>query len=107
MRLGARVVRATGATKHYQGLPPELTPGRDTRIQLPTADMVILVFEDETPGDCYLYRYTRDGKSVGDTWHPSAAEAREQASFEFEITAWREVPTDVVNAVSFILSDPR
>jgi hypothetical protein len=44
-------------------------------------------------GGFFLYRYDPEGRCIADTWHPTLAEAREQATFEFDIAAtdWVEV----------------
>jgi hypothetical protein len=56
-----------------------------------------------------LERYPATGTFAGDTWHRDAAEARAQADFEFpeRITAWRDVPDEVDDPVTFALQDPR
>lgn len=45
----------------------------------------------------YLYRYRVDGECVGDTWHPTIDQAKEQATFEYGdlLQEWQEIPSDV------------
>lgn len=58
--------------------------GLDTKGDLPVAFRVEIV----TTGDgIYLIRYDKDGEFCGDTWHQSINEAKEQACFEFNISA--------------------
>ena len=89
--------------KHYLGLPPELTGGKDIRQELPTAVLAII---EEAADGIFLKRYDRDGNCVGDTWHMNIAGAKAQALFEYEdaIAGWEEVPNEVADAVSFGLS---
>jgi hypothetical protein len=81
-------------TKHYIGLPPELSSGRDERHEMPLAAfLVIEEFVDYT----MLIRYSVSGDYAGDTWHMNLQDAFEQASFEYgeRIGAWDELPSDV------------
>jgi len=58
--------------------------GHETTGDLPVALRVEIV----TTGDgIYLIRYGKDGEFCGDTWHQSIDEAKEQACFEFNISA--------------------
>jgi hypothetical protein len=88
---------------HFRGLPPELTGGQDDRERLPGPRVVVI---KEDPDGIFLYRYTEDGSVVGDTWHQSVDEAKEQASFEYGelLNEWREVPSDVSDPVAFALN---
>jgi len=45
VRFGANVERSLGTVKHYVGLPPRLTGGRDTRSLMPTADVALIAEE--------------------------------------------------------------
>ena len=73
----------------------------DPSKMLPVADVVVLVADDE-PG-AMLFRYTVHGEVGGDTWHPSIAEARAQASDEYgeALGPWMEVPEDAPDAHHF------
>ena len=103
----ALVASTTGATKHYHGLPPELTGGRDGRVELPGASFLVL---SGAPGGFYLFRYTEAGTLVGDTWHEDEADALEQVAFEFTLaSAWIDVPAgdEPVAFAQRIVSRPR
>ena len=72
---------------------------------LPEADVVLLV-EDAGPGDgpgAMLFRYSAYGEVGGDTWHPTADDARAQAAAEYgaALQPWEEVPLEVVDAHAF------
>jgi hypothetical protein len=67
-------------TRHFVGLPPELTGGKDTRQQMATA--YFLTIEEEAD-QTFLYRFAKDGVCVGDTWHRNVGEAKEQALYEY------------------------
>jgi len=90
-------------TKHYWGLPPVLTDGEDSRQALGAAR--VLVIEHHSDG-VFLNRYDIDGQPVGDTWHASVDDAREQAEFEYGSTklGWVEVPPAVTDIVAFVLN---
>jgi len=57
----------------------------------------------------FLYRYTDDGKPVGDTWHANIDDAERQLDFEFgsEVRGWIEVPNEVQDEVNFGLTVAR
>ena len=85
---------------HYEGAPPELTGGVDTRREMGTP--AYLVIEDAKDG-VFLYRYGSDGLCVGDTWHESVNDAMHQAVYEYggDMGDWQDVPLQVVDAASF------
>jgi hypothetical protein len=78
--------------RHHEGLPPELTDGEDHRV--PLSHPAILAIEESPRGQIFLYRYSSDGESVGDTWHQSVEEAIEQAEGEYRdvLGPWLRVP---------------
>jgi hypothetical protein len=86
-RIGTR-----SPSRHFEGLPPELTAGVDERVTL--AHPAILTIEESPRGQIFLDRYTLKGEPVGDTWHPTVEEAIEEAQYEYgEILGpWIEVP---------------
>ncbi len=91
------------AVIHFQGMPPVSRGDRDERQRLdPPAYLLI---EPATDGT-FLYRFTRSGACVGDTWHRSAAEARAQAKHEYGDAAgpWLEVPGDMEHAHDYALA---
>lgn len=90
-------------TRHYLGLPPELTGGIDNREGLPHA--VVLTIEETTDG-IFLTRFGIDGSFAGDTWHTSIDDAKHQAKQEYKdlLSEWREVPENVTEIVAFALS---
>jgi hypothetical protein len=66
----------------------------------------ILILEDEG-NRAFLYRYTLKGEFVGDTWHPTVDEARQQATYEYEdsLGEWKEMPPhiDTTDYFAYIL----
>jgi hypothetical protein len=52
--------------------------------------------------DIFLYEFRADG-FIGDTWHQSFDDAKEQAAFEFDVkeSEWRVVPTGIADPVAF------
>jgi hypothetical protein len=69
---------------------------------LPMAD-VLLMTADDDPG-VMLFRYTTAGEFGGDTWHPSVAEARAQAEYEYGealLLPWMDVPEEIGDAHIF------
>jgi hypothetical protein len=89
--------------KHYLGLPPELTGGVDSRQELGPA--YVLVIEESEEGT-FLYRYDVDGRFVGDTWHETVDEAKDQAEHEYHlnILAWADLPSGITDAVKHALT---
>ena len=78
------------ATKHYRGLPPAITGGKDQR-ELMKAPVLIAI-EEKSDG-VFLLRFGADGQLVGDTWHMTVEEAKQQARFEFgDLLQWKAVP---------------
>jgi hypothetical protein len=65
---------------------------------LPEADVLLLI-----PGDdsgAMLFRYTAHGEFAGDTWHATAADARDLAAHEYgtALGEWVAVPEAVSDA---------
>lgn len=58
------------------------------------------------PDGIFLYRFNRSGDCAGDTWHRSAAEARDQASHEYGdlVGPWVQVPQDIGDVHGYVLS---
>ena len=83
-------------TAHTAGFP--LDAGK----LLPTADVLLLVADDDGPG-AMVFRYTAHGELGGDTWHVSVDDALEQADFEYgdAVLGWEDVPADVADAHDF------
>jgi hypothetical protein len=86
--------------RHLQGLPPEVTGRRDERRELPSPAFLLL---EERADGIFLFRHDAQGRCVGDTWHMSVQDAKDQALFEYPGVSldWREVPTDVADPVQF------
>lgn len=89
--------------RHYRGLPPELTGDEETRQQLPRASALLI--EGQSDG-IYVFRLTPDGKVVGDTWHQTMEDAKQQAKYEYgeALTEWEAIPEDVTDPIRFILA---
>jgi len=83
--------------KHYLGFPPALTGGKDTRHEMDVACFLVI---EENPDGVFLYRYDAQGACVGDTWHLSVDDAKQQAAYEFtdRIQKWENIPSDVGDA---------
>jgi hypothetical protein len=84
MRLAAKVCNITGETTHSVAAEGGALPRE--------APVYVEIVEQE--GAYYLFRHDAEGVCIGDTWHLTLDEAKEQAAFEFDIgeTEW-EVPT--------------
>lgn len=90
MNLRARVLKGTGATKHFEG---EITSsGIASTREFPLASWIEIEPRD---GSYYLLYFDDSGECFTDTWHASLADAKEQAKFEFEVQDedWREYPS--------------
>ena len=102
MRLLAFILSGeeSSKVKHFTGLPPALTRGKDTRQEMGRACFLVI---EETPEGVFLYRYGVQGKFAGDTWHLNIDDAKSQAMYEYgaSITTWSEVPVEVQDVIAF------
>ena len=89
--------------KHFVGLPPELTRGVDTRREMGVASYLVIETGQE---GVFLFRFDRQGKRVGDTWHENLDDARDQVSYEYEsaVRSWDEIPEDIEDGAAFGLA---
>jgi hypothetical protein len=73
----------------------------DPAKMLPVADVVLIVAD--AGAGAMLFRYTAHGEFGGDTWHATADDAREQATYEYgdALGEWMEVDADVTDAHVF------
>lgn len=80
--------------KHYQGAPPELTGGTDTRQVMGSPAFLVI---EASPDGVFLYRYDGAGRCVGDTWHMNVDDAKHQANYEYEglVQDWHDVSAEV------------
>ena len=67
---------------------------------------VLLVIEVKTDG-VFLFRFSAERSCVGDTWHKSVGEAKDQAAFEFNelLSTWKVVPEKTDDVFLFGLAD--
>ena len=80
MRLIARVERSTGAASHFEGTVGE--EGSLEATELPVPSTVAI---EERDGGWFLLYIDENGECLGDTWHLTVEDAKEQAAFEFGI----------------------
>lgn len=90
-------------TKHYMGLPPEVTNNINKAKILKVAK-VLVVFDTVVNG-YELYRYDKNGEFAGDTWHETEDDATEQAKFEFNLKGiyWRHIPRDIDDPIKYAI----
>jgi len=88
------------SVRHFIGVPLELTGGKDARVQLPSAKLLIVEQKDE---GYFFFRYANDRSFAGDTWHMRYENAIEQAVFEFKesLGEWITIPDDETDAVAY------
>jgi hypothetical protein len=102
MRLLANILNSNDASKvkHYAGLPPELTGGKETRQELAGASFLVI---EENPDGIFLFRYGVGGDFGGDTWHLNVDDAKHQASYEYgdAVGEWVDVPPEVGDVVAY------
>lgn len=69
----------------------------------PAPDVILLV--GDADGSAMLFRYTAHGELAGDTWHPSAEDAREHAIYDYSdaLGDWVDVPDEVEDAHAFAI----
>jgi hypothetical protein len=63
---------------------------------------MVVVIEERADG-IFLFRFAAGGRLVGDTWHATIEEAKQQAHYEFGglLSEWKPVPEEVEDAFSF------
>jgi hypothetical protein len=68
---------------------------------LPPPDVILLIADDDPGAMCF--RYTAHGEFGGDTWHPSADDAREACIYEYSdaLGGWVDIPDDVEDAHAY------
>ena len=80
MKLKAKVKHATGKTVHGLGT---IVDGKPVMTEVfPPPAWVEIVEENNA---FYLLHFASDGQCMADTWHQTLDEAKQQASYEFEI----------------------
>lgn len=73
---------------------------------LPMPDLLII---EERPEGIFLVRYKLDGTEVGDTWHESIKDAKDQADYEYKdnINEWQQIPDKIKSSFDYALSQSR
>src|SRR5262249_32600184 len=59
----------------------------------PADPTCVRIVEDEH--GVFLFREDSEGRCISDTWHVSVDEAKKQARFEYELSEWTEVTTEM------------
>src|SRR5512146_638085 len=61
------------------------------------------LFVENIDEEAMIYRFTKDGKDGGDTWHETLEHAREQIASEYPgvVGDWIEIPPEVTDCVEF------
>jgi hypothetical protein len=85
---------------HSIGFPRDADPEAD-QTSLPWPDVVVI--DEVSIGNVFLYRLTDRGDMAGDTWHQSVEDAVEQAAFEYGslIGTWSTIPEGVDDGLDF------
>lgn len=93
-------------SRHYRGLPPEVSGNRDLREPLPTPRLLVIV---EAPDGVFLYRLGSDGEDCGDTWHLSVDDALAQVEHEYAglVGDWHAIPERVSDEIEYALMQLR
>jgi len=88
MRIKAYVNTSTGKTKHYS---VSIDPSNGKGLENISAPKWIEISE-ESDG-FHLYHFGDDGICIADTWHETLEDAKEQATFEFDIKGddWKSI----------------
>lgn len=91
-------------TKHYIGLPPEVTGNPLSARPLPIPRFVLFI---EEQNGFYLYRYDLAGNFAGDTYHGTIPDAMKQAKYEFNIKSqsqWIDIPKEEKSEINYVIS---
>src|SRR4029077_1073348 len=98
--------RQAAKVKHYIGPPPELTGGVDQRTLMGAPAFIII---EEGPEGVFLFRYDSKGECVGDTWHQTIEDAKDQAAYEYEgaLGTWQDIAPEIKDTVAFGITNLR
>ena len=107
--------KISSPTAHYSGFPPSVKKGNNTRVLLPSADILLIeqrkndTFLFRSENDTFLFRFTMEGEYAGDTWHQSVQEAKKQAAFEYGVIddTWQIVTVDIDDVIQFSYESDR
>jgi hypothetical protein len=92
--------RHHATVKHYVGIPSQLADGKDTRSEMGPARFLVI---EERPDGVFLNRFDATGECVGDTWHMSIDDAKNQADYEYrgDVLNWQDVPQAIEDVAAF------
>jgi hypothetical protein len=99
-----RLLALIGANEGHGLAAPVGADALDVAKRLPAADVLLLVTGGDP--DAMVFRYTAFGELAGDSWHPSVADAKEQAGEEYgaALMPWEPVPDEVVDAHAYAIT---
>jgi len=81
-------------SRHFVGMPEVIGPAGQNRSALAWPRVAVII---ERPDGVFLERFSDSGEPVGDTWHMTVEEAKEQAAKEYDqlLGPWHVVPSEV------------
>jgi hypothetical protein len=99
-----RLLALIGPSEEHASAASAGVDALDAARRLPGADVLLLVAGGDP--DAMVFRYTAFGELGGDSWHPTVADAQEQAGDEYgdALLPWEEVPDEVADAHAYAIA---
>ncbi len=90
--------------RHYLGFPKAVKEDGEDSTLLPSAEVVLIVSRPQDHG-AFVYRLTREGEEVGETWHEKLEDAYHQVEYEYggRLGRWESIPEHVKDPIQHVL----
>ena len=99
-----RLLALISANEEQGYVTPTGVDALDAAKRLPDADVLLLIAGADP--DAMVFRYSAFGELGGDSWHPTVADAKEQAAAEYgaALLPWEPVPEEVADAHAYAIT---
>ena len=99
-----RLIALVSANEEHALLAPTGIDALEAVQRLPAADVLLLVAGGDP--DAMVFRYSAFGELAGDSWHPTVADAQDQAADEYgsALLQWEPVPDEIADAHAYAIT---